>query len=227
MFRKEKLVCIVFLFFQVRLLAQSNIVLHFTPTIDQSPLLLNQRFSLKDSKDSFMLTTFKFYISSISLYDHDKLSWTEQNSYHLVDIEQTDSILLFVPKGVSYDKIFFNIGIDSITNVSGAMGGDLDPLKGMYWTWQSGYINLKLEASKQDDDKIIYHLGGYSGDQNSLQTFSYPLLKNETILYFNFNLKDIFSLEKSNYPKHLMVPGSSAVELLKIIASKITLDRKR
>ena len=25
--------------------------------------------------------------------------------------------------------------------------GDLDPLKGMYWTWQSGYINFKIEGS--------------------------------------------------------------------------------
>ena len=96
----------------------------------------------------------------------------------------------------------------------------------MYWTWQSGYINLKLEATKQDDDKIIYHLGGYSGDQNSLQTINYPLFKNESILYFNFNLKDIFSLEKSIYPKHLMTPGKSAIELLKKIAYNITLDRK-
>jgi hypothetical protein len=41
-----------------------------------------------------------------------------------------------LPTYLKYDQIQFQLGIDSLTNVSGAMGGDLDPTKGMYWTWQ-------------------------------------------------------------------------------------------
>jgi len=36
--------------------------------------------------------------------------------------------------------------VDSLANVSGAMSNDLDATKGMYWSWQSGFINLKIEG---------------------------------------------------------------------------------
>ena len=61
--------------------------------------------------------------------------------------------------------IHFYIGIDSITSVSGALEGDLDPSKGMYWAWQSGYINFKIEgkspSAKTRKNKFHFHVGGY------------------------------------------------------------------
>ena len=56
------------------------------------------------------------------------------------------SLALQIPSNIPFSKLKFQLGIDSLTNVSGAMGGDLDPTKGMYWTWQSGYINMKIEG---------------------------------------------------------------------------------
>jgi len=60
------------------------------------------------------------------------------------------------------------IGTDSITNVSGALDGDLDPIKGMYWAWNSGCINFKLEGTRVISGKktpFEYHIGGYNGPQ--------------------------------------------------------------
>ena len=90
----------------------------------------------------------RFYISGGQLYQDNRLIFEERNSSHLIDAayKQTLSFHLNLPATVNCNTIKFNVGIDSLTNVSGALGGDLGPTKGMYWTWQSGYINFKQEG---------------------------------------------------------------------------------
>jgi hypothetical protein len=57
--------------------------------------------------------------------------------------------------------------VDSALNCSGAQSGALDPVNGMFWTWNTGYIYFKLEGyatdSPNDLQKIEYHIGGYTG----------------------------------------------------------------
>ena len=106
------------------------------------------------------------------------------------------------------------MGIDSLTNVSGAIGGDLDPTKGMYWTWQSGYINLKLEgksnlcpSSKKD---FQFHLGGYQAPFNGLQQVSFPSQKEQKI---ELKVNLLTFLQNINVAKesHIMSPNQAAV----------------
>ena len=50
------------------------------------------------------------------------------------------------------------------------MDGDLDPVHGMYWTWQSGYIQFKLEGLLRDsagERKLELHLGGFEGENKT------------------------------------------------------------
>ena len=102
--------------------------------------------------------------SKIAVY----LSSPEINFYQLVNAENDKSLQL------DFEEIgsnTFYLGVDSLTNSNGAMGGDLDPTKGMYWTWQSGYINVKIEGKYSGcntrNNKFQFHLGGY---QNPFQT---------------------------------------------------------
>ncbi len=219
--------CFIFLalfFYKLHLFAQKNLTIHFTPTYHDVAIQMHQPFFNRENSDTIELTTLKFYISAIQLYYQNQVCWTESNSYHLVDIENNDSISLDLPSNVLYDKLSFQLGVDSVTNVSGAMDGSLDPLKGMYWTWQSGYINFKLEAAESSGDKIIYHLGGYNGAQNSLQKLQFLINPNHTTFYCNLNLKSIFSATNLSHTKHLMTPGTDAVNLLHNIALDITLE---
>jgi hypothetical protein len=81
----------------------------------------------------------------------------------------------------TYNRIAFTIGVDSIRNVSGAQTGALDPAKGMFWTWNTGYIMAKLEGnsgvSNQPNQVFEYHIGGFSGSENVVQkiTLAFPL----------------------------------------------------
>ena len=79
----------------------------------------------------------------------------------------------------------FQIGIDSIDNVSGAQSGDLDPAKGMFWTWNSGYIMAKLEGSSSystvPDGNFTYHIGGFSGENKTMRSVSLFTPQNQQI----------------------------------------------
>lgn len=117
---------------------------------------------------------FRFYLSAISF----KSVWNEfaeQNSYHLVDAADNASQVFQINgvKAGSYHTISLSIGVDSLTNVSGALDGDLDPTLGMYWTWNTGYINAKLSgrssACKTLHQAFEFHIGGYSPPYNALR----------------------------------------------------------
>jgi len=186
-----------------------------------SPVILHDSVYQLDNGNTIKFKTLKFYISNIQLLQNDVAVFIEQNSFYLIDVADTSSQNIFLnPKqGISFNKIKFNLGIDSTTNVSGAMGGDLDPTKGMYWTWQSGYINFKMEGTcTTPKNDFEFHLGGYQYPFNSLQ-------KIELTTSLKTNLKIILDLNKFckavNFAKqkHIMSPCVDAVTLSQQLAN--------
>ena len=91
----------------------------------------------------------------------------------MIDATDSNSFIILENEFFMYDEIRFNIGVDSLTNVSGIFEGDLDPANGMYWTWQSGYINIKLEGTSRlcpaRKNKFYWHIGGYTPPFNLLR----------------------------------------------------------
>lgn len=154
--------------------AASSQVLNIRLQYGEKALVLNDS-SLRRNKQPILITQLRFYISGITLLNGDSTVWTESNSYHLIDasLPKSQRFDLGVPDGLEYNALLFNIGVDSATSCSGAMGGDLDPTKGMFWSWNSGYINFKLEgtypACPTRNHKFEFHLGGYQYPYGTLQ----------------------------------------------------------
>ena len=199
----------------------------FIPAFGKSLLVLNDDYYLLNDSDRVQFNSLKFYISGIELLNGDLSVWKEENSFHLIDAsnENSFSILLIRPLNITFNKIKFNLGIDSITNSSGAMGGDLDPTKGMYWTWQNGYINFKMEGKsnrcKTRNNEFEFHLGGYQYPNNALQTILLSIPPTEkTKIYL-----DIESLIRKidlTHVNHIMSPCSEAVLISKIVADNFS-----
>lgn len=62
----------------------------------------------------------------------------------------------------------------------------------MYWTWQSGYINAKLEGKSNlvntPTHAFAFHLGGYLNPFQTLQTISIPCTtKDKLTIFDDFN----------------------------------------
>lgn len=170
------------------------------------------------SGDSISFETLKFYLSGIEFLRNDTAVWKEQNSFHLVNLFETENenARIKLPSDCMFNKIRFQLGIDSITNVSGAMGGDLDPTKGMFWTWQSGYINFKLEGKsnvcKTRNNEFQFHLGGYRFPFNSMQAITQDCMPEQNI-FIRFDLENFIHQFDLSVINQVMMPGEEAYKL--------------
>lgn len=89
-----------------------------------------------------------------------------EGDYVQVDLARPSTLrfeALRAPPG-DYRALEFLVGIDARRNHAGAQTGALDPERGLFWTWHSGYIFFALEgrspASGARDHSLTYHVGG-------------------------------------------------------------------
>lgn len=226
MIKKGLSIVSIFLFcFQ--LFSQSkndSLTLNFQLEFNKLPLETNKKYI--SNQDTLTIETFKCYISNLQIQYKDTSIFIEKDSYHLLNFDNPKSfeIPLTTKNDKLITKITFTIGIDSVTSNSGALTGDLDPIKGMYWAWQSGYINMKIEGKSSScnleasgrKNKFQFHIGGY------LQP-NYAMRKVEIICNDNSNknsnisigmeLKDFFSNIELSKTNSIMIPGKAAMEL--------------
>ena len=60
-----------------------------------------------------------------------------------------------IPNG-EYTKVNYTIGVDAARNTEGAQDGALDLVNGMFWSWNTGYIFMKMEGlGELRDDQIL------------------------------------------------------------------------
>ena len=99
-------------------------------------------------------------------------------SYFLIDASDEDASLITlngIPAG-NYTDMRFTLGVDSTRNVSGSQTGALDQANGMFWSWNNGYIFLKLEGTSPQatgmGNDFMYHIGGFRNlnGTNALQS---------------------------------------------------------
>ncbi len=173
-----------------------------------------------DSANTTNITVFKWYISHLQLVENNRVVWTEKNSHRLLDAFDTTSLTftLPTPARLTYDHISFGLGIDSITNTSGILDGPLDPSTGMYWAWQSGYINLKLEGTDHrclsSGNKFEFHLGGYRYPNNCYQALHLPAITADT-LFINVDPISLLNQTPLETSDHIMSPCPQAIQLSK------------
>ncbi len=150
--------------------------IQFRFQIDGVDIELNKEY--KVGQQTFSLSSCKFYIA---IQPKNPPPEAERR-YYLLDISKPASLSIVLSnKLANLAAIQFDVGIDSLKSTSGVYGDALDPTNGMYWTWQSGYINIKLEGSSPvcpaRKNKFQFHLGGYSYPYNSLRTVKLPVKK--------------------------------------------------
>lgn len=155
-----------------------KVKLEFFNVVGGSNLNLSTQWYKNANGDSFTVSTFNYYISNVVLNGTAGQTYVEPESYHLVqqsDLTSTSFDMANIPVG-SYTSVTFTIGVDSTRNVSGAQTGALDPANGMFWTWKSGYIMLKMEGnspqSTASDKSLTFHCGGFSGANSVLKTIT-------------------------------------------------------
>ena len=149
-----------------------------------------------EAYNAYML---KYYISHmklvnengerVELYGHELIDQSVPTSLQLDQVE--------IPDG-HYTSIEFNLGVDSLNNHSGDQAGDLDPMYGMIWTWNTGYIFFKHEgyftsSTSGTEQPLIYHYG----TDRALAPISLPLElhvdRNASVIQLQFDLNKLYS----------------------------------
>lgn len=203
---------------------KDSLQLQFNLCFRNQPLLLHHSYSSKT--DSLEISILKFYISGLEIQYKDGSSYTEQNSFHLIDASDQSTQQINLPNKKDISKVHFNIGIDSTTSVSGALSGDLDVQNGMYWAWQSGYINMKIEGNsnscKTRKNAFQFHIGGYLHPYCALRKVSINFndnvnlnsndkRKNEVSIKIDVSkLFENINLAETN---SIMIPGKEAIKI--------------
>lgn len=163
------------------------------------------------------ISMIRFYLSELRLVRNGTIVWRDSLQAHLIDLRKPEQNNLFLPDHQPDDSLYFRFGTDSLLNVSGALSGDLDPSKGMYWTWNSGYINCKIEGRSERsvalDHQLEYHLGGYLPPNTTSREVR--LLAGKTLV---LDLREFLeSIKPGQFPT-VTAPGPEAVRLCEVLA---------
>ena len=214
----------------IRALPQdSGRVLRFVPLVNEGPLQLDEPLSLADGTP-VTITQLRFYVSHVRFFSKDHTSFID-SSCHLVDASVPKSLLIQsdIPHSTHVDSISFLLGIDSLTNVSGAFGGDLDPTTGMYWAWNSGYINWKLEGTcakcSTTKNEFQFHLGGYLPPYFNAHPVGFKV-KDEGVIAIEVDVSKFLAQAKLGERCTVMSPGKDAVALAKLAASVFSIPHR-
>ncbi len=128
----------------------------------------------------YNVTMFKYYVGNFRLKNIRGREYATKG-YFLINQEEKNSMQISIdnfPEG-EYDTLIFTLGIDSMDNCSGAQSGALDPVNGMFWAWNTGYVFLKMEgkspASNSTARQLEFHIGGYKEPNNCIRVIRLPL----------------------------------------------------
>lgn len=145
-----------------------------------TPLVLDAGTYRNANGDDFTVTTFKYYLSNLTLYKADGSRYAVPDSYFLVDQAKEDSrrfTLSEVPTG-DYTSLSFVVGVDSLRTKAGNFTGVLNADNGMFWDMNGPeFINLKLEgrSPQSPTTALVFHVAGYKGQaNNTIRTVTTP-----------------------------------------------------
>lgn len=157
---------------------KNSVNLEFDNRLGGQKLVLGQTTAKNGSGEDVTLTTFNYFISNVSLTKDDGTEVKFPDQYFLIrqaDAKTLNATLKDVPAG-NYKTLSFTVGVDSARSVAdvtkrtgvldvGSYGDD-----GMYWSWNSGYIFMKMEGTspvvpaRASGQRLFQlHVGGYGG----------------------------------------------------------------
>lgn len=168
------------------------------------------------NNDTLQVNLVKFYISGIEINYTDGTIFKEKESYHLINVEHFKSFPISKKENKEISKIRFNIGIDSTASVSGALSDDLDLQNGMYWAWQSGYINMKIEGKsnscKTRKNVFQFHIGGYLNPNYALRKININC-NNKNQIDLVMDISKLFEEIQLSQTNSIMIPGKEAMKI--------------
>jgi len=199
---------------------QSAVVVHHQVKLGEVPVLLGE-WQKSDSLVSIRIDKLRWYVSLPPAGKKGSKAW-------LLDLADSASLDQQMSRPVN-NRISLLFGIDSAIQVAGVGTGALDPLRGMYWTWQTGYVQWKMEGAIRVDgleSPLELHLGGFDGATKSQSMLSdyliYPTT-NSVIAQWNISPFLVEVVRRKKFG--VMSPSPIARDYCRIIANGVSFHK--
>jgi hypothetical protein len=184
---------------------QHPLTLWFSHMVGDLPLELSTTTYRNAFGEPFSVGQCKYYISNIRITGEDGSTQTILAGSHLVDAADTTTLTLQTTTTITkITTIRFDIGVDSLANQGGVHTGDLDPMLGMFWTWNTGYIDARLEGRSDSAHapahRFTWDVGGYRPGEDAKREvyLKTPELKNNLTIRI-----DLLRWFDGKHPIHL------------------------
>jgi hypothetical protein len=196
-----------------------KLTIRFENNIDGQTITPNELKYTNAAGNIYSVSTLRYYISNIQLIRESGNSLVSLNNYDLIDafddnFSSTDPVN--IPYG-RYTKMKFMLGIDRVRNHSGAQDGDLDPIHGMIWTWNTGYIFMKHEGnfvkSTGDTSVCQYHLGTDTASAMVEIPIDLTVDKESAVMKIRFNLNNMYNSPVVNFNERTIMHSLSADDI--------------
>lgn len=198
-----------------------QVTLTILPTLNGLPVEPEKTVTI--AGDTVIIEKLQFYLSNISVSSPtQRFSFGEPAK--LIVAGSDNRFNIATSEGFVPTELNFTLGTDSVMNCSGIMGGDLDPALGMYWAWQSGYINFKLEGTFSSPDKnnsFQFHLGGYKRPFDTARNVTLPATGSNITV--ELPLDELLAEIRKNNVQTVMRPCEKGSGLCTFIAERFRL----
>ena len=199
---------------------QSVVTIHHQVTLGDAKVVLGE-WQKSDSNVSIRIDNLRWYVSLPPAGKKGSKAW-------LLDLADSSSLDQQMSRPVN-NKNSLLFGVDSAIQVGGVGTGALDPLRGMYWTWQTGYVQWKMEGAIRVDgveSPLELHLGGFDGATKAQAMLSdylvYPTT-NSVIAQWDLSPFIAQILDQKKYG--VMSPSPIARDYCRIIANGVSFHK--
>ena len=138
--------------------------------------------------ESLQINKFLFYTSGWkAIINHqNKKGQTDtvilSDAHYLINLSDPNSLKLPFTIPDNAAQLIFTLGVDSIKNSTGIQTGVLDPARGMFWTWRTGYIMARMQgtspAANTAGKRFSYDVGGFESPYNAVRPITLKLAEN-------------------------------------------------
>jgi hypothetical protein len=158
----------------ITLTSAGSLKLSINHVYGNSQLAMSPAVYITDAQDTIKVTQLTYYISNVTLKTAEGTTKNLAN-YNLIEFtpgQNSEITLTNVPAG-TYTSISYMVGVDNTANSTGSHTGDLDPSLGMYWTWNTGYVFIRLKGRyTAQNNAYSFDIGG----DNNQMAVSHSLL---------------------------------------------------
>lgn len=179
---------------------KANVTVKFANEVDDQAIELGSMKYTNAAGNMYQVDLLKYYVTNLILVKNDN---TEVNlgNYDLIDASKLETCVVEgkdIMNG-TYTKIKFNIGVPQNRNHTGAQDGDLDPVLGMIWDWNTGYVFFKHEGKYINSSSQTKNLAFHFATDRAFTSIEVPLTTNLVIngadkkVYLKFNLNKLYT----------------------------------